>query len=149
MRNAAIAIFACLFGLIGTAKQTSSATSPVMRGNWEIAICDDLVRTTCQTAGCYSFTKVAGSFTGVSNAGTFIQNGLPGGTVYTGKWLQIGNRVTLWASRTFGGLTVINIFDGAFFSTTELNGEGFLGYALTNPANVELGSWRATKVGSC
>jgi hypothetical protein len=144
MRHSIILLVAVLCGDVAGAF-TAMAASPVMRGNWDITFCDDLNKTTCDTV-CWSFTRVPGTVAGSSTSGTVAQ---PGALFpLDGKFLQLGDRVTAWASLTAGPLSSIAFFEGSFFSPTELNGESFVQFAFPD-GQIRVGSWHAVKTATC
>jgi hypothetical protein len=123
----------------------AKAAGPIMGGDWNITTCRDPDRG-CGTT-CYSFTRVPGHVAGSSTSGRVSVHS-PGAT-FTGKWLQLGDRVTFWGTFTFiiEGLV---FYDGAFLSPTGINGENFVTFAPGADAGLSsTGVWRGVKVVSC
>jgi len=125
----------------------SKAAGLAMSGNWNITTCTDPDRTLCGTV-CHVFTKVPGTVAGRRSSGTVVSDG--GSFPFTGKWLQLDDRISVWGTMEFGSLLQAVFFDGAFLSPTEINGDSAVGFLSTIALTISAtGSWNAVKVSTC
>lgn len=134
-----LSFFAGIYGNIslGEAKQ------PLLRGNWEITFCRNPDKQ-CELTLCFEFTRNTGEVSEMTRSGTWIWWPY----ISTGRWVQDGDVVQLFAGYGYGAYQSYISFTGMMNGSERLGGISYVD-ALVDGTFIATGTWFANKVKTC